>query len=167
MSTLQVYDYPPAGSRLDPFDVTVDEPQYLILANHAVSHAWLDRDARFGVPLTDVVVNGRFTLLWTQKVAVAIDGVITRSWPLVVQPRAPQRPEPGEQTLFRDPQQEFARRRDLLRAWCGYRVVNSVGQEPGLSDSYDADVALDAARVASADGLRALALFSYDGEPWY
>jgi hypothetical protein len=167
---LYLFDYPPEGFRLDPFDTTVDEPQYIIHAGGRITYAWTGSDAAFDARetrLRKAIEGGRFMLLRTQKIAVAHDGAVVREWPLVTEPVVAARPEPGEFGSAEDAQKVYEERREYVLRMCGHLVIDDDSRESELADRYDRDAALAALRAASSGGGRALALFVYSGVSWW
>ncbi|WP_345630176.1 hypothetical protein [Rugosimonospora acidiphila] len=142
------FRYPPEPARIDPFETTVDEPQYIDTTNSGITYGYLPGSFE-DVPDAEyrrLVPTGYTSLMRTQKLAVAREGRLVREWPLVVRRR-------GDDWWYSH--------------WGGYRVWRLDGGFAPIADpKNDPDSAMAALLSASRPGA-ALLLYIWVVVDWH
>ncbi|WP_049578328.1 hypothetical protein [Streptomyces sp. SBT349] len=158
---MDYWPYPAAeADRIDPFDATRPETQYLVLRGSRPSYAFTDPDV-FGPSLSEWIPMGYGILRIAQKVAVLRGGQVARQWPV-------QRRHPLLQPVSSDPEPWWKpddRHRAWLRGACGYRALTAEGFE--TADVHDRAAALGAAAGRSREGRTALLLYLFNAMDWH
>lgn len=156
MTEFTLYPFPAEADRIDPFDTTIAEPQFVVLGGRVMTYAYRvpggSAPAEFGLgELPGVIPMGYKILRYAQKLAVAEGGRISREWPRTVDLRDGMSPS--------------------VQAWldrvCGHVVVNGWGRAVDLDDPYDDRLARATARDASLPDGRAVLLFVFDARDWH
>ncbi|WP_406859121.1 hypothetical protein ABZO31_02220 [Streptomyces sp. HUAS MG47] len=157
---MDYWPYPPAeADRVDPFDSTRTETQYLLFGGDRPSAAFTDPALIDGPDLHRWIPMGYKILRRAQKVAVCRHGDLVREWPVQYRdPRVDPVDPPAGETLYLD---------NWRRGVCGYRVLTSATSMSTPADAYDHAAALASARAASRAEGRAIVVYLYDAENWH
>lgn len=149
---MSYFAYPREGLRIDPYDTAIDDPQCLYLTNRGISYAF--RPGEEGEPMDagefeTVIPMGYTSLMYTQKLAIAVDGAIVKEWARVVE----QADGPSDAEWY--------------RRWGAYRVIvrpsRQLCEDPPVNDLDEARRAVTEASVGTA----ALLLFVSSAADWH